>query len=72
MSCYLVSCGRSVLAKSVTPHRIEQNMCLVKLEETELDAINTFIQSVTGKRGFTRYVYPHLVLTLAFLINTDD
>lgn len=63
---YLVSCGRSVLAKSVTPHRIEQNMCLVRLEETELNAINTFIQSVADKRGFTRYVYPAFGIDFGF------
>lgn len=66
MICSLVSCGRSVLAKSVTPHRIEQNMSLVKLEQTELDAIDAFIQSVADERGFTRYVYPAFGVDFGF------
>ncbi|KAJ5981786.1 NADP(+) coupled glycerol dehydrogenase [Penicillium canescens] len=61
-----VSCGRSVLAKSITPSRIEQNKCLVNLGRKELEAINIFIQSLAKNQGFTRYVYPAFGVDFGF------
>lgn len=66
ISHIVVSCGRSVLAKSVTPHRIEQNKCLVNLGGTELESINAFIRSVAEKQGFIRYVYPAFGIDFGF------
>lgn len=60
-----VSCGRSVLGKSVTPHRILQNRHLVELDSTDLEEIKLFLKKIQ-KDGFTRYVYPAFGVDFGF------
>lgn len=54
--------GHVVLPKSVTPERISQNLQVVKLDASDLDAL----ESIHKKKGFTRYVYPPFGVKLGF------
>ena len=47
-----VARGSSVLAKSVTPSRIEENMKVVKLSSQDVASLNEI-----SKNGVTRFVY---------------
>jgi glycerol 2-dehydrogenase (NADP+) len=50
-----------VLAKSVTPERIEENRRLVKLSDEEIAALDTIS---TG--GVKRFVYPEFGVNFGF------
>lgn len=43
-----------MLAKSVTPHRIEENLKFVKLDSSDLASL----AEISKSKGLTRYVYP--------------
>ena len=43
-----------MLAKSVTPSRIDENRTLVKLDSSDMDAL----EDIHKKKGITRYVFP--------------
>ena len=58
---YHVARGSAVLAKSVTPSRIEDNMKIVKLSPAQLSALEEI-----SKSGSTRFVYPEFGLNLGF------
>ncbi|KAF2460280.1 NADP-dependent oxidoreductase domain-containing protein [Lineolata rhizophorae] len=63
---YNVARGNSVLPKSVTPSRIEENKNIIKLDQSEVDELN----EIHKKKGITRYVYPPFGVspnTFAFL-----
>lgn len=49
-----VARGSSVLAKSVTPSRIDENRSLIKLDGDDVEALN----QVHKKKGTVRYVFP--------------
>lgn len=51
---YHVARGSSVLAKSVTPSRIEENKNIIKLDDADMDAL----EGISKKKGLTRFVYP--------------
>ncbi|KAK8200519.1 NADP-dependent oxidoreductase domain-containing protein [Phyllosticta capitalensis] len=51
---YHVARGSSVLAKSVTPSRIEENRTIIPLSADELAAL----EDIHKKKGITRFVYP--------------
>lgn len=46
--------GHVVLPKSVTPSRIEENLKIIKLDESDMAAL----ESIHKKKGLTRFVYP--------------
>lgn len=46
--------GSSVLAKSVTPSRIDENRKLIQLDGTDMEKL----ESIHKTKGVTRYVYP--------------
>jgi glycerol 2-dehydrogenase (NADP+) len=50
-----------VLAKSVTPARIEQNRIIVQLDEDDISALNKISQSAPK-----RYVYPEFGVNFGF------
>jgi diketogulonate reductase-like aldo/keto reductase len=56
-----VARGLSVLAKSVTPSRIEQNRTIIELDEEDILALNEISQSVPE-----RYVYPEFGVNFGF------
>ena len=58
----LVSKGHVVLAKSVTPSRIDENMKIITLDSSDLEALNKIHKS----KGTTRYVYPPFGVKLGF------
>lgn len=49
-----VSKGHAVLPKSVTPSRIEDNLKTVKLDSSDIEALD----AIHKKKGITRFVYP--------------
>jgi len=50
-----------VLAKSITPSRIEENMKVVKLDAKQMSALGA-----VSKNGFTRFVYPPFGINFGF------
>ncbi|POR36831.1 Uncharacterized protein TPAR_02969 [Tolypocladium paradoxum] len=65
-SDFSVSSGRSVLAKSVAPSRIEENCQIIELDESELGEINQVVESLQKSGGSTRYVYPAFGVDLGY------
>ncbi|KAI1611889.1 glycerol dehydrogenase [Exophiala viscosa] len=58
---YHIAEGRSVLAKSVTPSRIDENKHIVKLEDSDLASLADI-----HKNGVTRFVYPEFGVDFGF------
>lgn len=58
---YHIARGSSVLAKSVTPSRIEENMNLVKLDNKQMAELKDI-----SKDGVTRFVYPDFGVQFGF------
>lgn len=57
-----VSKGQCALPKSVTPSRIEDNLKTVKLDSSDMDAL----EGIHKKKGITRFVYPAFGVNLGF------
>ena len=53
--------GRAVLAKSVTPARIEQNRHLIALDEDDQKML-----AKIAEKGIKRYVYPEFGVNFGF------
>ena len=51
---YQVSKGHVVLAKSVTPSRIDENMKIIKLDSSDIAALD----KIHKVKGTSRFVYP--------------
>ena len=51
-----------VLAKSVTPARIDTNRKLINLDEPNVEKL----ESISKTKGFTRFVYPAFGVNLGF------
>lgn len=58
---YHIARGSSVLAKSVTPSRIEENMKLVKLSDKDIATLDSISQG-----GVKRFVYPEFGVDFGF------
>ena len=54
--------GNSVLAKSVTPSRIDQNLLTVDLDKDDLEAL----ENIHKRTGSVRYVYPEFGIDFGF------
>jgi len=54
--------GSSVLPKSVTPSRIEENMKLIELEKEDVELLD----GIQAKHGLKRYVFPPFGTTMGF------
>jgi glycerol 2-dehydrogenase (NADP+) len=54
MLMWIVARGSSVLAKSVTPSRIDENRKLVQLDGEDMRQL----EQIHRTKGVTRYVYP--------------
>lgn len=61
-----VARGSSVLAKSVTPSRIEANRNLIQLDESDMDLITKYSDELASKKAFQRYVYPPFGVDFGF------
>jgi glycerol 2-dehydrogenase (NADP+) len=58
----VVARGSSVLAKSVTPSRIDENRKLIQLNKEDMDKL----EKVHQTKGITRYVYPAFGVDVGF------
>ncbi|KAE8158764.1 NADP-dependent oxidoreductase domain-containing protein [Aspergillus tamarii] len=58
--------GSSVLAKSVTPSRIEANRQLVQLDEKDMATIAKYTNDLAARNAFHRYVYPPFGVDFGF------
>ena len=58
---YHIARGSSVLAKSVTPSRIEENMKIVELDDKEMASLQDI-----SKDGVKRFVYPDFGINFGF------
>jgi glycerol 2-dehydrogenase (NADP+) len=56
-----VARGSAVLAKSVHPSRIEENMKIVELSKDDMEALNGI-----SKKGVKRFVYPDFGVNFGF------
>lgn len=61
-----VARGSAVLAKSVTPSRIEENRNLVALEKEDVDLIAKYSAELAATSGFQRYVFPPFGVNFGF------
>ncbi|KAJ9664919.1 H/ACA snoRNP pseudouridylase subunit [Coniosporium apollinis] len=59
---YHIARGSSVLAKSVTPSRIEENKNIIKLDSSDMESL----ESIHKKKGVTRFVYPAFGVDFGF------
>lgn len=66
MLTIIVAQGRSVLAKSVTPERIQANRNLVELDESDLKLINDYSDELKKTGNLKRYVYPAFGVDFGF------
>ena len=66
MLTIIVAQGRSVLAKSVTPERIQANLNLVELDESDLKLINDYSDELKKTGNLKRYVYPPFGVDFGF------
>lgn len=55
-----------MLAKSVTPSRIEANRELIELDAEDMATIAKFTDESVAKNGFTRFVYPPFGVNFGF------
>lgn len=58
--------GSSVLAKSVTPSRIEDNRNLVQLDKSDLATIANYSDDLAARKAFQRFVYPPFGVDFGF------
>lgn len=58
---YHIARGNSVLAKSVTPSRIDENKHIVDLSSSDLASLAEISQ-----KGVTRFVYPEFGVDFGF------
>lgn len=59
---YHLARNSSVLAKSVTPSRIDENRKLIALDAEDMEKL----EKVHKKKGITRYVYPPFGVNCGF------
>ena len=62
----LVARGSSVLAKSVTPSRIEDNRKLIHLDDSDIATIAKYSDDLAAKQAFQRFVFPPFGVDFGF------
>ncbi|KXX78824.1 D-galacturonate reductase [Madurella mycetomatis] len=63
---YHQSRGSTVLAKSVMPERIKENMKLIDLDEEDVKLLNEYSDKLTRERKLQRFVYPPFGVDFGF------
>lgn len=58
--------GQTVLAKSVTPARIESNLKLVKLDDEDVKLLNEYGEGLEKEGKQQRFVYPPFNINFGF------
>lgn len=63
----VVARGSSVLAKSVTPSRIEANRAdLIHLDKEDMDTIAAYSNGLAATKSFQRFVFPPFGISFGF------
>lgn len=55
-----------MLAKSVTPERIKENLTIVKLDSEDMKLLNDYSDDLTKKKQLRRFVYPPFGVDFGF------
>ncbi|KAK3367143.1 NADP-dependent oxidoreductase domain-containing protein [Lasiosphaeria ovina] len=63
---YHIPRGSTVLAKSVTPERIKENLALVDLDADDMRALDAYSDGLARERKLRRYVYPPFGVEFGF------
>lgn len=63
----IVARGIVVLAKSVTPSRIEENRNIIKLDSADVAALD----AISTSKGITRFVYPPFGVRTSLFVSSD-
>lgn len=63
---YHIPRGSTVLAKSVTPERIKENMNLIKLDDEDMKLLNDWSDELTKSKKLMRFVYPPFGVDFGF------
>lgn len=58
--------GTTVLAKSVTPERIKENMNLIDLDAEDIKLLNEYSDRLTREGKLQRFVYPPFGVDFGF------
>lgn len=61
-----VARGSSVLAKSVTPSRIEDNRNLIALDDADMATIAKYTDELAASNGFQRFIFPPFGVDFGF------
>ncbi|OIW30623.1 Aldo/keto reductase [Coniochaeta ligniaria NRRL 30616] len=63
---YHIPRGSTVLAKSVTPERIKENMSLIKLDDEDMKLLDDWSDELTREKKLMRFVYPPFGIDFGF------
>jgi glycerol 2-dehydrogenase (NADP+) len=66
MLSFTVSRGSTVLAKSVTPARIEENAKLIDLDADDVKLLRAYSDKLTAEGKLQRFVYPPFGVQFGF------
>lgn len=55
-----------MLAKSVTPERVKENMTIVKLDAEDMKLLNDYSDDLTKNKQLQRFVYPPFGVDFGF------
>lgn len=66
MLTFVVARGSSVLAKSVTPERIEGNRALIALDDADMATIAKYTDGLAAGEGFQRFIFPPFGVDFGF------
>lgn len=61
-----VARGSTVLAKSVTPERIDENKTIIALDEEDMKALSEYSDKLTAETKLQRFVYPPFGVDFGF------
>lgn len=62
----LVPRGSTVLAKSVTPDRIKDNLEIIKLDDEDMKLLNDYSDDLAKNKKLQRFVYPPFGIDFGF------
>lgn len=58
--------GSTVLAKSVTPQRIKENLNIIKLDDEDMKLLNEYSNDLAKNGKLQRFVYPPFGVDFGF------
>lgn len=66
LTVFPVPRGSTVLAKSVTPSRIDANLKLIDLDADDVKLLNDYSDGLAKEKKFQRFVYPPFGVEFGF------